>query len=80
MATSKKITQNLGSSNGLGLIERPKQRFEFGLQLTLAFLNHFELELVAVELDRCVMDVALHFGRLRLALEQGPLQFALPVL
>ena len=56
-----------------GLIERLNERIKFGLELALALLDDFQLQLVPMQLDRRVVNVALDFGQLRLALAQRPL-------
>jgi hypothetical protein len=49
-------TERLRRIEGLG------ERIKFGLELTLPFLNDFQLQLVAMQLNRCVMNVSLNFG------------------
>ena len=55
------------------LIKRLNERLKFGLELALALLDDFQFQLVAMQLDRRVVNVALDFGQLRLALTQSPL-------
>ena len=55
------------------LIKRLNERLKFGLELALALLDDFQLQLVPMQLDRRVVNVALDFGQLRLALAQRPL-------
>jgi hypothetical protein len=55
------------------LIERLNERLKFGLELALALLDNFQLQLVPMQLDRRVVNVALDFGHLRLALAQRSL-------
>jgi len=55
------------------LIKRLNERLKFGLELALALLDDFQLQLVPMQLDRRVVNVALDFGQLRLALAKSPL-------
>jgi hypothetical protein len=61
----------------LCLFERLNERLKFCLELALPLLNDFQLQLVAMQLDRRVMNVALNFGQLRLALAKRTLQLVL---
>ena len=55
------------------LIKRLNERLKFGLELALALLDDFQLQLVPMQLDSRVVNVALDFGQLRLALAQRSL-------
>jgi hypothetical protein len=77
---SSKIDRSPGSKQAgerlrraLLLIERLNERLKFGLELALALLDDFQLQLVPMQLDRRVVNVALDFGHLRLALAQRSL-------
>jgi hypothetical protein len=62
-----------GRTPVLLLIKRLNERLKFGLELALALLDDFQLQLVPMQLDSRVVNVPLDFGQLRLALAQRPL-------
>jgi hypothetical protein len=55
-------------------VARLDQSIKLRLEFDLPLLNNFQLQLVTVQLDRRVMNVALDFAILRLALSERPLQ------
>ena len=59
------------------LTKRLNERLKFGLELALALLDDFQLQLIPMQLDSRVVNVALDFGQLRLALAERSLQLVL---
>jgi hypothetical protein len=53
-----------------GLIERLNERIKFGLELALALLDDLHLQLVAMQLDCRMVNMAFNFSELGLALVQ----------
>jgi hypothetical protein len=70
---SKEAGERLPLVLVLFLIKRLNERLKFGLEFALALLDDFQLQLVPMQLNRRVVNVALDFGQLRLALAQRPL-------
>src|SRR3984893_14781178 len=59
------------------LVQGALQRVQLSLEFTLSFLDNLQLQLITMQLNRCVVDVASHLGCLSLAFAKRSLQVAL---
>jgi hypothetical protein len=68
------ISEICGSNSAISLrIECLHEGIKFGLELALAFLDDFQLQLVAMQLDCRMVNMAFNFSQLGLALVQRTL-------